>query len=183
MGLPMEPMPMTRGAGRARRRDDAVALWSELRHAAQQRFDEYTHALATRRSWPRRRLLLALEMMWKLEEQALIPALLDADAGTRDDAIALEQEVTHLRELADLLREDALDAASASVVVAALDGMAALRALRFERSLDQAVQARHLDGAALAREMDELLARWHEEITVTGDLEDEELDPVGRPPR
>lgn len=179
----MTPLPMMKGTGRVRRRDDAVALWSELRHASLQRFNEYASAPATRRSWPRRRLLLALEMMWKLEEQALIPALLDADAGTRDDAAELDEEVARLRELADLLREGDLDAASASVVAAALDGMAALRALRFERSLDQAVQARRLDGAALAREMDELLARWHEEITVTGDLEDEELDPVGRPPR
>lgn len=168
---------------RAWRRDDAVTLWSALRHEVQQRLDDCAGAPATRRARPRRRLLLALELMWKLEEQALLPALLDADAATRGDAAELELEVTRLRELADLLKADRLDPSSAAVVVAALDGMAALRALRFERSLERAVQARRLDGAALAQDMNGLLARWREEVTVTGDIEDEELDPVGHPPR
>ena len=131
----------------------------------------------------RRRLLLALELMWKLEEQALLPALLDADAATRDDAADLDREVSRLRDLADLVRHGGLDATDMGVVLAALDGMNALRALRFERTLDSAVRTRRLDGGALAREMDEWLGRWREEVTTTGDIEDEELDPVGRPPR
>lgn len=166
-----------------RRRDDAVALWSELRHAAQQRFQEYSRAQAMHRTLPRRRLLLALELMWKLEEQALLPALLDADAGTRDDAADLDEEVNRLRDLAELVQQDELDPAGASVALAALDGINALRALRLERTLDKAVRARRVDGAALAREMDDWLGRWREEVTLTGDIEDEELDPVGRPPR
>jgi hypothetical protein len=168
---------------RARRRDDAVALWSGLRQAAQRRYQEYSRAQAAHRALPRRRLLLALELMWKLEEQALLPALLDADAGTRDDAAELEAEVSRLRDLADLVRQGHLDADSTNVVLATLDGMSGLRALRFERTLDRAVQARQLDGAALAQDMDEWLGRWREEVTTTGDIEDEELDPVGRPPR
>jgi hypothetical protein len=171
------------GAGRARRRDDAIALWAELRHAAQERFQEYGRAQAAHRALPRRRLLLALELMWKLEEQALLPALMDADAGTRDDAAELDQELNRLRDLADLVREGGLEPTSMNVVLAALDGMNALRALRFERALDSAVRTRRLDGAALAREMEAWLGRWREEVTTTGDIEDEELDPVGRPPR
>jgi hypothetical protein len=109
--------------------------------------------------------------------------LLDADAGTRDDAAELQAEVSRLRDLADLVRQGHLDADSTNVVLATLDGMSGLRALRFERTLDRAVQARQLDGAALAQDMDEWLGRWREEATTTGDIEDEELDPVGRPPR
>lgn len=171
------------GQGRARRRDDAVTLWSGLRQAAQRRYQEYNRSQAAHRALPRRRLMLALELMWKLEEQALLPALLDADASTRDDAAELETEVDRLRELADLVRQGQIDEDSTKVVLATLDGMSTLRALRFERTLDRMVKARQLDGAALAREMDEWLGRWREEVTTTGDIEDEELDPVGRPPR
>lgn len=188
MSTRSQPAPprtaLLNGAGRARRRDDAVALWAELRHAAQERFQEYGRAQAAHRALPRRRLLLALELMWKLEEQALLPALLDADAGTRDDAAELDQELNRLRDLADLVRQgDGLEPTGMNVVLAALDGMNALRALRFERALDTAVRTRRLDGAALAREIDAWLGRWREEVTTTGDIEDEELDPVGRPPR
>lgn len=172
-----------KGPGRARRRDDAVALWSELRRELQQRFHEHARAPEGRRARPRRRLLLSLELMWRLEEQTLLPALIGVDADIRDDATALARELLQLRELAGMLREDRLDPAGASVAIAALDGMTALRALRLERALDHAVLRRHLDGAALARDMDERLARWREEVTVTGELEDEEMEPLHRPLR
>jgi hypothetical protein len=179
-----DPRPRTTSPARpARRRDDALHRWASLRNALRAHFRAYTRAPASHRALPRRRLLLALEQLWKLEEHALLPALIDADAGTRADADALERELTRMREMVDRLRDDTRDPVQAVVLMAALEGVTTLRALRLERALALAIKTRRLDGPRLAQDMEEWLARWQAEMAATGDIEDEEADPVGRPPR
>src|SRR6218665_1927768 len=165
---------------------DVRSLWGELRESTVHRLDEFTNAGEARRDLAKRRLLLALELRWKREEQVLLPALLDSgtgEFGSRAGVEAVEAEIHHLRELCELLQGGALPQSAARTVVGVLEGLAGLRSAQIEQALAEASAARRIDTAALADDMRALLARWRGEIADTGDIEDEEADPVGRPPR
>lgn len=164
-------------------RPDAAALWAELRHSSDHRFDECAAAAGPRRALAQRRLLLALELRWKLEEQVLLPALQNSDQALREDVQAAEKEIGLLRELGELVDDPGLPASAHGVVLAVLEGIATLRSEQIERALGQAMQARRIDGPALARDVEGLMKRWRGEVLSSGDIEDEEADPVGQPPR
>lgn len=69
------------------------------------------------------------------------------------------------------------------MLLAAIDTLAALRTQRVGLALARAQRAALVDTKALGVEMDQLLERWHGEVRRSGDIEDEEMDPVGLPPR
>lgn len=160
---------------------NATELWSELRHSTERRFDEY---IGTPEAEPRaevqKRLLLALELRWKLEEQLLLPALAGCGELQRTNAREAGEEIEHLRDLAALVGSGELSPASNLVVMGALEGIADLRSAELERWLTTACT---IDDDTLAREMQALLKRWRGEVRETGAVEDEERDPVGTPPR
>lgn len=173
----------TDAAPQAQGRPNAAALWSELHEATERCFDDYLGAGATERAAAQARLLKFLELGWKLEEQVLVPALHESDVRIRSDASMISDEIELLRELAELVQGGGVDPAASLVIVGTLEGIASLRAARIEQALATAKPADHLDGTALANEMQALVKRWRQEIASTGDIEDEEADPVGKPPR
>jgi hypothetical protein len=164
-------------------RADAAELWAELRHSLDYRFDESSAGSGRRRALAQRRLRRALELRWKLEELVLLPALQDSEAATRDDVRAAEKEIGLLRELSDLLADPAVPASAQSVILAVLEGVATLRSDQIERELREAMRSSRLDGEALASDIGALMQRWRAEVLANGDIEDEEVDPVGTPPR
>jgi len=161
----------------------ADAIWSGLHAATRRCLDDYLGANSAERADAQRRLLLALELGWKLEEQVLLPALNYGEVRLRLDTDQVLEEIEKLRDLAGLVEDGALDAASTVVVMNALEGIAELRAMRVEEALQSARHSARLNDAALGAEMGALLQRWREELAATGDIEDEERDPVGKPPR
>lgn len=171
---------MTR-AGAAGEPADALERLVALRLTTARLRDEFSAASAAQRPAALHRLLLALELRWILEEQVLIPAL--GTRGAYDLLRVAERESGLLRDLASVARGDTLAAAAQGALAVALEGLAALRSERIEHALLRAQRSAHFDAAALRREMDQLLERWHQEVLATGDIEDEELDPVGLPPR
>jgi hypothetical protein len=168
---------------RMQRPQDAAQVWSELRSATEKHFDAYADASTGQRALAQQRLLLALEMRWKLEEQILIPALQDGEAASPQEALLGADEITQLRDMAQALKDGSLEDSATTVVLGVLEGMATLRSVRIERALAAAKRSRRIDSHALAREMQGMLSRWRGELRATGDIEDEEADPVGRPPR
>ena len=170
-------------AGQTTTPPKADAIWSGLHEATRRCLDDYLGADATERAGAQKRLLLALELGWKLEEQVLLPALHEGDVRLKLDTDQVLEEIEKLRDLADLVEEGTLDPASNLVVLNALEGIAELRAARVEEALHAAKNTPGVNAAALAQDMNAMLKRWREEISATGDIEDEERDPVGKPPR
>ena len=160
---------------------DALEGRAGLRAASARLRDDWAATPVRRRAAPLHRLLLALEMRWILEEQVVIPAL-----GTRGSAELLraaERESALLRDASRVARAAALNADAQLALAGALEGLAALRSERIEQALLQAQRSERIDSVALRREMDRWLERWHAEVQASGDIEDEDVDPVGQAPR
>ncbi len=162
--------------------DDPLTRLVALRRTTERRLQAMQDAAPRARPAARRRLLLALQMRWKLDEQSVAPRLDDVAAG-EPTLPNVERESLLLREGADLLETQALPAAAQRALLSTLTGLSALRAERLEAALAAAIQRGDIDTAALARDIDERLVRWRDEVLATGDIEDEEIDPVGTPPR
>lgn len=162
--------------------DDAFDRLGQLRSNTQQLVKDYNGRDQRGPAALLKKILLAFELRWKLEELVLMPALKDTQGvmlcGTRD----AERELAALRDLAGLAREDGLSAGRQRVLLSAIDTLAALRTQRVSLALTRAQRASVVDTRALGLEMDQLLKRWHGEVRRTGDTEDEEMDAVGVPP-
>lgn len=161
---------------------DPLALLVALRRTTERRLQAVQDAPPRARPAARRRLLLALQIRWKLDEQLVAPRLDDV-AAAEPTLPSVERESLLLREWADLLETQVLPAAAQRTLLTTLTGLSTLRAERLEAALAAAIQRGDIDTAALARDIDERLARWRDEVLATGDIEDEEIDPVGTPPR
>ena len=162
--------------------DDPLGRLVALRRTTERRLQAVQDAAARARPAATRRLLLALQIRWKLDQQSVAPRLDDVTAG--EPALPhVERESLLLQEWADLLESQALPAAAQRALLTTLTGLSALRAERLEAALAAAIRRGAIDTAALARDIDERLARWRDEVLATGDIEDEEIDPVGTPPR
>jgi len=72
--------------------------------------------------------------------------------------------------------------ANRDTVVSVLEGIAELHAERVD-ALVARMPVSGVPWGALEREMRGLLGRWHDEVLNEGDIEDEDRDPVGLPPR
>lgn len=126
----------------------------------------------------RRGLLRRLAERWTLEEQWLYPALAEAANGERSAWEAHEQELAPLRELAAQAEADPADRIAARLAV--LEGIVLLHLESVARLLEAPWR---VDWQRLGADMAAMEARWAAEVAATGDIEDEEADPVGRPPR
>ena len=127
-----------------------------------------------------KRWLLGLELMWKIEDQVLLPAVHEAAPSTEAPVRQAHQEIEILRDLAMLAQNTT--PSRRMPVWRILQGMADLHLMRVGALL-QAPDPSAVPWADLRQEMRQLLARWRREVQHTGDIEDEDRDPVGEPPR
>ncbi len=162
--------------------DDASVRLGKLRASTRKLFDEYID-LPGRHPQLQKKILLALEMRWKLEDSVLIPALQDTQGVMQGCARDAERELSALRELATLAKEDRTGPDRQRALLGSLETLSALRSDRVICALERAQRAALIDARALGREMQQMLDRWQTEVRRTGDIEDEELDPVGLAPR
>ena len=162
---------------------DPIMLWAELRHATEGLFDALHDDPAPRHAATQRKLFLALELQCKLQELAVLPAVQAAGVVTPSMLRSNEEDIAALRELVVMAQRPDLDPTARQLVIAAVDNIAELQFENVQGLLYRARHSGRSDGLALHRDMDALLARWREEIARTGDIEDEEVDPVGLPPR
>ena len=127
-----------------------------------------------------RRALLAIELRLKLEEQVLLPRFRELGLpalGTVDKQIGL---------LRDLLAEGAageLALPTNSLLWASIEGLCCLHCDAVAQLLLLALDTSKFDADAAWLEAEDYRAHWRAEIGVSGDIEDEEADPVGQPPR
>jgi hypothetical protein len=186
-GTPMSAVNADRRSARAGSSrlaaPDAAALWAELREATEARYDDLLAARAEWRPMAQRRLLLALELQWKLEELVLLPALQEVDAGLSLGLQSIGKEIELLRELAHTVSGGGVPQAIENTLFGVLQGIASLRAEQIEVALADPKRVSPRQRQALSRDIRVLLDRWRGEVETTGDIEDEEADPVGQPPR
>jgi hypothetical protein len=158
-----------------------MALMAEVRQNLRLLFTARQQAQARQRAGLQRQLLFGLELLWKIEEQVLLPALHEAAAARPPDAVC---RATHELEL---MRDLALLAAKTGshnreITLAVLEGLALLHFAGGASLLAEAPRDA-VDWTALDREVRELLRRWRGEVLAHGEIEDEDGDPVGEPPR
>jgi hypothetical protein len=151
------------------------ALLQRLRAKAEQQSAERAHAKADRRPELERQVALGLEQLWKIEAQLLLPALHPRQPGPVAQA---EQDIEVLRDLA--LLAQGCEAPQRELCWTVLQRLAAVH---FARIDDLLRAAEGIDWAALSTEAEAWLTEWAKEIRAEGDIEDEDLDPVGLPPR
>lgn len=151
-------------------REDLMGLFAERKQAPQSR----------KRGALQRQLLLGLDLMWKIEEQVLLPALHEAVPETAPALRQAGAELELMRDLSMLATQTNTD--NREMTLAVMEGLAMLHFARVTELLDRAAG----DGAEWAvvdEEVDGLLGRWRREVRAQGGVEDEDRDPVGLPPR
>lgn len=150
--------------------EDLLGLFAERKQAPRSR----------RRGALQRQLLLGLDLMAKIEEQVVLPALHEA---VPQQAAAVRQaggELELMRDLSLLATQTHTD--NREMTLAVMEGLALLHFARLLELLAGAPE----DGAEWAQideEIDGLLGRWRREVRAQGSVEDEDRDPVGLPPR
>ena len=155
-------------------------LFHGLHVALQALFVERPLAARRRRTAVQRRLLLGLELVSKLEEHVLYPALADAEPDWAGVIQQAAQELELLRDVALLATRTT--AVNRDVTLSVLEGLATLHFTR----VDELLRRPGADGVPwpqLEHEVRGLLGRWHAEVQRSGEIEDEDQDPVGLPPR
>jgi hypothetical protein len=161
-------------------------LLAGLQESVRDLFIERAQAPAAQRALLQRRALLGLELLCKLEEQVLLPALQPGKRAPPSSHpwAAAEREMQLLRDMALLASQS--PGAQRELALAALEGLAALHFERIDDLIEHATAATAAptaDWRALHREAKELLGRWYREVATQGHVEDEEADPVGHAPR
>jgi len=164
--------------GKPASRHSLARLLSELQYALDEHFFDYRHS---GRAIALRRLRLGVELLCKLEDQILLPALhASRDGGWPEVDKALE-EVELLRDLSALLNRTLVE--QQSTLVPAIEGVAQLHFAALDELLVDA-DGDAVPWARLEGEMREQLAAWRAEVNEHGELaDDEDDDPVGAPPR
>lgn len=151
-------------------REDLRQLFAERKQAQQPRH----------RSALQRQLLLGLDLLWKIEDQVLLPALHEALPGSLPMVRRVTGELELMRDLALLATQTNTD--NREMTLAVLEGLATLHFARVAEMLE-AAPADGADWPALEEDVRGLLGRWRREVRVQGEVEDEDRDPVGLPPR
>lgn len=141
------------------RYDDALDRLGQLRSSTQRLVGDFMSSEPSAAAPMLRKILLAFEWRWKLEDLVLMPALKDTQGvmlcGTRD----VQRELVALRNLATVAREDGTNLARQRVLLSAIDTLASLRSQRVGLALARAERAAVVDTRALGLEMDQLLER------------------------
>lgn len=161
-------------------RPSGLHLLAALRHSVATQLQQINAASVAPRLAGVRQALLTLELNNKLEEHLLFPALLEAHGGLGIDTD--QRALQTLRDLAARVdpAQETLGTAQRTTL-AALEGLTMLHFAAVENLLDCCGD--DLDHAALTHGVQGLVQRWQDELRTTGDIEDEEADPVGLPPR
>jgi hypothetical protein len=127
-----------------------------------------------------RRALLAIELRLKLEEQVLLPRFRGLGIPALD---TVEKQIDLLRELLAEASHGELALQSNQLLWAAIERMSTLHFDAVAQLMLLAEDQPRFDADAAWREAEDYRSRWRSEIADTGDIEDEEADPVGQPPR
>jgi hypothetical protein len=151
---------------------DALDRLGQLRSNTQQLVGDFMSRDASHAAPLLKKILLAFELRWKLEELVLMPALKDTQGamlcGTRD----AQRELVALRNLAAVARDEGSSLARPRMLLSAIETLAGMRSQRVCLALTRAERAAVLDTRSLGLEMDQLLERWHGEARRNGDGED-----------
>jgi hypothetical protein len=161
-------------------RHSLMSVLSGLHEALHALFVQRQQAEGRRRRALQRRLLLGLELLWKIEEQVVLPAVADAAPAAVPGVTVLLQELELMRDLSLLSVQTSSSNRDMSMGV--LEGLAMLHFARLQETLaaspgDDPDSA--IDWPALEAETQGLLGRWRGEVATDGHIEDEEADPVG----
>jgi len=158
-----------------------IELLAALRTPLHILFDDRIRApRGRRRALLLRRLLLGLELLCKLEEQLLLPALRDSAPAAAAPVAWAQQEIELLRDAALLTGRSVAGNRELALALlqrlfgshcAHVDGLLALKS------------AAAIDWARLKADVRAWLGRWQAEVQAAGEVEDEDRDPVGLPPR
>jgi hypothetical protein len=127
-----------------------------------------------------RRALLAIELRLKLEEQVLLPRFRELELPAPG---TLEKQIDLLRELLAEAAHGELALPSNRLLWAAIERMCTLHFDAVAQLMQLALAESRFDADAAWQEAEDYRARWRAEIADSGDIEDEETDPVGQPPR
>ena len=127
-----------------------------------------------------RRALLAIELRLKLEEQVLLPRFRTLGVPALD---SVEKQTDLLRELLAEATHGELALQSNRLLWAAIERMSRLHFDAVAQLMLLAEDDPRFDADEAWHEAEDFRARWRAEIAETGDIEDEEADPVGQPPR
>jgi hypothetical protein len=127
-----------------------------------------------------RRALLAIELRLKLEEQVLLPRFRTIGLPALD---AVEKQTELLRELLAEAGHGELALPSNRLLWAAIERMSTLHFDAVAQMTLLALHQSRFDADEAWRDAEDYRARWRDEIAETGDVEDEEADPVGQLPR
>lgn len=158
---------------------DGLRLLAGLRESVASQFASLTAQPEGAGLGALRKLLLALELSCQLEEQLLFPALYETSGGDRRVFDAEEKELDAVRDLAG--RVQTARGAGQRDLLLELQGISRLHFDAIDRLGKHHGCA--LDRLALGVQVQGLLDRWQQELRQSGDIEDEERDPVGLPPR
>lgn len=161
---------------------DALDRLGQLRSNTQLLVNDFTSREPSVAAPLLKKILLAFELRWKLEELVLMPALKDTQGAMLCGTHDAQRELVALRELAAVAREGGPGAARQRLLLSALDTLAGLRSQRVSLALTRAERAAVVDTRALGLEMDQLLKRWHGEVRRGGDAEDGEMHAARREP-
>lgn len=168
------------GTAPAATRQTFVALLTRLRGVLLDLFARRRETTARQGRLGQRRLLLGLEVLCKIEEQVLLPAVYDVDPDAAKALGHAGKELDLMRDVALLV--DRTVSSNRQMVLDILEGLATLHFARIDVLL-QRESADAIDWAAAESQTRSLLSRWHAEVATSGDIEDEDRDPVGEPPR
>jgi hypothetical protein len=158
-----------------------VRLMASLHHPLQTLFQDGSHGPpGQRRTALQQRLFLRLELLWKLEEQVLLPALQDAEPRCAAEVALAAREIESMRDL--VLTAQGASGSGRDLAFAALQARARRHRERSDALLAGA-PSQAIDWPTLLKEVQGLLARWSDEVRQHGEVEDEDRDPVGLPPR
>lgn len=130
------------------------------------------------------RLLRVLDLRCKLEQLAVLPLLREIGALGERSLNESERDIASLRhQLQTAFRQPVAGGMSVTESRSVLAETAARHFARIDRLLADPRLVPVLRERALGEEIADWTRRWCSEITATGDIEDEERDPVGAPPR
>ena len=127
-----------------------------------------------------RRALLAIELRLKLEEQVLLPRFRELGVQAQG---TVEKQLDLLRELLAEASHGELALQSNRLLWAAIERMSTLHFDAVAQLMLLAEDDPRFDADEAWQEAEDYRARWRDEIADKGEIEDEEADPVGQPPR
>jgi len=122
----------------------------------------------------------AIEWRLRLEEQVLLPSLRDLRLQAM---VHIERQAAALRDLLHEARRTDLVLTNHHLLWAGIARVSKLHFDAIERVVSLAVQAAAFDQDKALAEAQTLCRQWRSELAETGNVEDEDADPVGQPPR